>query len=316
VVVQQEIPLMLPASQTTLPSDHDPANGHWLPHIALAAGFWDKMETITGKMQIGMVDANGDFIGSMANDHIDLYDNDADNPGLTVGTLNSLVTDLNKMKQYHIIMVPCSDGDNSQLFGNMAVRNNIREFVKAGGKFYVTDWSGEWADVPFPPFIVFGAGGGDTTDPNCTSLSCADADDLSSWDPSDGRTEDVKLHDWLDNQMGPLVGGGVGVMDADAFGVEGAWDHISSLPAVNIGTDPQTGQPVMETAKVWVSATDPSVSARAPMTVTFEPQGCGRVLYSTYHTADNTHVGLVPQERVLMYLLMEIGVCKDGPVVE
>ena len=54
----------------------------------------------------------------------------------------------------------------------------------------------------------------------------------------------------------------------------------------------------------------------SPLTLTFEPVGCGRVLYSTYHTADNPHVGLVPQERVLVYLIMEIGVCKEGPIID
>ena len=40
------------------------------------------------------------------------------------------------------------------------------------------------------------------------------------------------------------------------------------------------------------------------------------MLYSTYHTAESTHVGLLPQERVLLYLIMEIGVCKTGPVID
>jgi hypothetical protein len=51
------------------------------------------------------------------------------------------------------------------------------------------------------------------------------------------------------------------------------------------------------------------------LTVTYEPAGCGRVLYSTYHTTANTPPGLAPQERILVYLIMEIGVCKDGPII-
>jgi hypothetical protein len=52
-----------------------------------------------------------------------------------------------------------------------------------------------------------------------------------------------------------------------------------------------------------------------PLTVTFEPNGCGRVMYSTYHTADLSHPGLLPQERVLLYLILQIGECKSGPVI-
>ena len=54
---------------------------------------------------------------------------------------------------------------------------------------------------------------------------------------------------------------------------------------------------------------------RRPFTVTFEPTGCGRVLYSAYHTTDFPHLGLVPQERVLLYLIMEIGVCTMDPIL-
>ena len=37
-------------------------------------------------------------------------------------------------------------------------------------------------------------------------------------------------------------------------------------------------------------------------------------MFSTYQTANVPHEGLVPQERVLLYLLMEIGVCVNTPV--
>ena len=51
-----------------------------------------------------------------------------------------------------------------------------------------------------------------------------------------------------------------------------------------------------------------------PHAVTFEPS-CGRVLYSTYHTAQKSHAWLVPQERVLLHLIMELGVCNAGPIL-
>ena len=51
------------------------------------------------------------------------------------------------------------------------------------------------------------------------------------------------------------------------------------------------------------------------MTVTFEPTGCGRVMYSTYHTTAGRHAGLYPQERILLYLIMEIALCSDHPIV-
>jgi hypothetical protein len=313
VVVSSEFAVMLDTAHTTLPSDHDPANGKWLPRIALSEGLWDEMEDITGKMGIGMVDGTGSFIGSSATDNMDLYLNGSGSHGaLSVGSLDSLIGSLNKMMEYHIILVPCSNGDTTSLFGNTTWRNNIREYVKAGGKFYVTDWSGEWADVPFPAFVVFDSGY-DTTDAACSGFTCGDSDGSPSYESDGSMAVDEKMNPWLEGQVGPLVGGTTGTMLANNFAVEGNWNHINGLGTVNVGND-MNGNPIMETAKVWVMGNDGS--GQKPLTVTYEPAGCGRVLYSTYHTADSTHVGLIPQERVLMYLLMEIGTCKDGPIVE
>ena len=48
--------------------------------------------------------------------------------------------------------------------------------------------------------------------------------------------------------------------------------------------------------------------------MSFEPAGCGRVLFSTYHTTESQHAGLYPQERILLYLIMEIGTCRDPKI--
>jgi hypothetical protein len=54
------------------------------------------------------------------------------------------------------------------------------------------------------------------------------------------------------------------------------------------------------------------------MTVSFQ-YGCGRVLFTTYHTVGTTgggrHPGLYEQELTLFYLIMEIGVCQDQPLL-
>lgn len=60
-------------------------------------------------------------------------------------------------------------------------------------------------------------------------------------------------------------------------------------------------------------------SAHHPATVSWS-HNCGRVLYTTYHTVGSTqggkHPGLLPQEMVLFYLLMELTLCQDAPVVK
>ena len=49
-----------------------------------------------------------------------------------------------------------------------------------------------------------------------------------------------------------------------------------------------------------------------PLTVTGE-YGCGKILFTTYHMAELTtsYSGLTPQELVLLYRLLELGVCQS-----
>jgi hypothetical protein len=318
--------LALPAKQTTLPSEHDPLHGKWTPHVAIAIGDSDHIEDIFGKIGMLELDATGRVTeASFANtDRIDLYGNPIDPPfpAEHKGTITTLFGDLQRMKRYHIIFVPCNFDSNVAPLAAPAMRHNIQEYVAAGGKLYVTDWSAEWEDAAFPEFIRFDA-------QHDTTVAMANANMINEGDGDFGhfalhaRASDPVLSDWLDGQKAPLVvptGGeeddfpsmyAEGVINAQDFVIEQNWTLIRETPTVTIGTD-MNGMPVTNTAKTWISGD--YMGAYYPHAVTFEPS-CGRVLYSTYHTAQKTHEWLVPQERVLLHLIMELGVCNAGPII-
>jgi len=319
--------LALTAAQTTLPSRHEPAAGQWLPKVAIAIGDSDQIEDIFGKMGILALDGSGRVLASSfaTTDRIDLYGNPVDAPFAAQhqGTITTLFSDLTRMKRYHIIFVPCNYESDVSALAQPTIRQNIRDYVAAGGKLYVTDWSAEWEDAAFPEFIKFD----DSTD---TTAAMASSGTINLGDGDFGhfamhaKAADPDLATWLDGMRAPLVipAGGEeedfpstyaeGVIDGDDFVIEGSWSLIRSLPTVPIGTD-MAGNPVTETAKTWISGD--YNGTYYPHTVTFEPS-CGRVMYSTYHTAQKTHAGLVPQERVLLHLLMELGVCTTGPDID
>jgi hypothetical protein len=303
---------------TTLPSVHDPDNGKWIPHIALAAGDYDAMESILGKMGIGQVGPDGTFIPPSAIGRFDVYSNGGwDLDSVAVGSLTQLVSDLDRMMNYHIIFIPCAGDENHPALRDQGNLRNIRDYVKAGGRLYVTDWSGEWMDNVFPEAIEL-KGRVDTpanaynrdTD-RWVLTEFGNADGSPSYSSPDAEAVDPDLASWLDGQTGPTGW----PIDPTAFFVEGNWDHIIGLHDVEIGVDDE-GQPVVDKPRPYVVGSDGTAGGKKTLTATFEPTGCGRVLYSTYHTTESVHVGLEPQERVLLYLLLEIGVCKDDPVVE
>ncbi|HLU64953.1 MAG TPA: carboxypeptidase-like regulatory domain-containing protein [Kofleriaceae bacterium] len=308
---------VLTHEQTTLPSLHDPDNGMWIPRIALVLGYsGDPMETILGKMGIGEVDASGAFIATSAAGKFDLYE--AGSRSLAGAMpVETLVKDLDKMLQYHIIFFPCAVGDRDELLAQSDVQRNIRDYVAMGGRMYVADWAGDWADNIFPEQIQLA---GTTYDTPATAYDRA----ADIWFPAQfgnanafpsytsfASISEPGLAEWLDGQMG--AGGEI---SAEAIQVVGNYNRIFDLHEVEIGTD-MMGQPVIDAPVTYVSGTAPGWDNEIkPLMATYEPVGCGRVMYSTFHTTSDEHVGLLPQERVLLYLLLEIGVCKDDPVVE
>ena len=163
VEIIAETSLSLSTEQATLPSVHDPDQGKWIPRIALVPGAWDRLEDVIGKMGIGEVNTDGAFQGDSAPTQLELYSGDGgryvpfppqspfDPPYQYKGTVADLFSDVEKLSQYHIIFIPCGgdteytgDADEYGLLQDPAVRDRIAEYVRRGGKLYITDWSSEW----------------------------------------------------------------------------------------------------------------------------------------------------------------------------
>ena len=305
---------------TTLPSEHDPAGGKFMPKIALVRGGSDNVQDIMGKIGIGTMVGNS---FSSANGEMDMYEYSA-TPG-TMGTAEQLLRNPAMMAQYHIIFFPCATSMSSidTVLRDQNVLRNVRQYVHDGGKLYVTDWSGEVVDRSFPQQITHGDTGTDSTgtyDPVAltgTLATVGDADGGSYTSP-DAEAVDTDLSQWLGLQSGPTPSNPTGatMFNPAAFDVQGNWNWISTLTDVPIGVDPMTSLTVYDTPKPWVIGSKPSNPVgKKPLAVTYEPTGCGRVLYSTYQTSNSAHAGLFPQERILLYLIMELGQC-SATVIE
>jgi len=316
VTVVENTVTELPQSVTTLPSVTDPVRGTWIPKMAIATGDYDKLEDVLGKMGIGRVDATGVYDFGSAEGVIDVWDNGGGAGSYAIGTLGDLASDLQKLMQYHIVFIPCSSSLNTNVLREQGVLRNLRDYVKEGGKLYVTDWSGEWMDNVFPAQIDLGMVDTPATayDPATDTWHTWEfgSADGAAYDSNNAEAVDEHLHAWLEGQEGPSPETGVQVAyDPDEFFVEGNWNTIEALTPVLLGRDAD-GEDVYDEPHAYVvGGSEYEPEPKYPLTVTFEPAGCGRVLFSTYHTTDTTHVGLVPQERVLIYLIMEIGVCTD-----
>jgi hypothetical protein len=293
---------------TTLPDHNDPDNGVYIPLIAVGDGSYDRLEDALGKFGLGDTMISG-FEERLVpgTESFDLWDNGR-NPALdgflSQGTFDELVSDPDALAQYHIIFVPCSTDDWVGSLADDEVVQNIRSWVASGGRWYVADWANEWMGQVFPEYQTFSGGnfgGGD----------------LGSYD-SLANVLDPALLEWLDALP-------VALQDINPFNDEphptlydlpqlqtvDNWSAI--IDTAEVLVDDGMGGQVDVGHKIWLEGDGLGLGVH-PLTVTGQ-YGCGKIQFTSYHTAEFfNYVGLSPQELVLVYTILEIGVCQ--PFVE
>ncbi len=297
----------LAAADTTLPNRRDPEAGLWMPNIALGWGQYDRLENGLAKLGLAEVADGSTFVpGSEA---FDVWSN-APMSGASVGSFDELLSDPELMAQYHIIFVPCTSSPHTSLLGDDQVRANIQAWVAQGGKWYVSDWSLAFLEEPFPQYQTW-------WEDDFSGGPLLDAFD------TDGHVNDADLLAWLDalppelKDINPLNGTGAShptVNHLPTIELVDLWSTIKNTPPVIVEDD--EGNEVDVGHKTWIEGPGGGgdgapATGDWPLTVTGE-YGCGRLMFSSYHTVESVdaYQGLTPQELVLMYLIMEIGVCQ------
>jgi hypothetical protein len=303
----------VPPEDTTLPSSNSTDGNDTIPRMALLSGNYDQLEDLLAKVGFAGLDTSTNEVDWNAPIHMDVYDNQGNLPptgsqayNAYKGTALSLLTNYELLKSYHIIFVPCAY-TNDEVVTNATAQANLKQYVKEGGKLYVADYSYDymrqvWDMVHFR-----------NEDGNPPTPGTGNSGPMYN---SQGHAVDTDLYAWLEAQQ-PGWGGDSLVLKED-------WDLVTDLTSGYIGDDPENGA---QYAKPDVIVEGPHDSTSKwstpgvtnyPLTVGF-PYGCGRVLYTTYHTVgemSGPHAGIEVQERILIYLIMEIGVCQTGPILE
>ncbi|NVB38333.1 hypothetical protein G6O69_10865 [Pseudenhygromyxa sp. WMMC2535] len=298
----------LPDEQVELPGEWDPDNGLYIPKIAVADGSYDRIEDALGKFGLGDTSISDYEERTIAGtESFDLYNNgrDPSYDGFTSqGTMGSLISDPDRLADYHIIFVPCSSDTYGDALTAQQIQN-IRDWVEAGGRWYVADWSNEFMSNVFPEYQTF--------------YSDAYGNDLSSYDSLADVLDDGLLA-WLEALPGALkdinplnVGSHPTLYDLPQVGTVDNWSGIQ-YPLPEVLVDDGEGGQVNVGHKAWLEGPGGgsiSSSDTLPLTVTGQ-YGCGKVQFTSYHAAEfENYVGLSPQELVLLYTILEIGVCQD-----
>ena len=287
---------VVPKENTTMPAKTNKAAGDDVPKMAIALGAWDPIEMVLArigleaKVTVGGLLPKARVLSKDATGFAiyGLHDFGETSP---YPSPDKLLSDPAEISKYHIVFVPCSGG--SDLGGGTgpkctgvysgATKTTMDNYVKAGGRVYVSDWSYEYVRQNFPGFMDW-KGGTSTIGSACEDGGGEEA----------ATIEDTGLAAWLAAQGKSLSS------------VKDAWTHVLGVKTVDdLDVD---GKPAKSTPKVWVKA------AGLPASTSFE-HSCGRVLYTTYHTQPTAEASapLEPQALALLYLILEVNVCV-GPV--
>jgi len=287
----------LPAETTRLPRNNTEGE---LPRIAVANGDYDKLECVLRK--IG-VDAGA----------IDIYNltTHLAEPGRP--SFETLLRNRAMMNGYNVIFINCSDP--LQYLTDASVISNIREYVASGGRLYITDQSYDHiAHVPEWSSMVCWEGASCPSDPP-VGVADIGQDGLET----DATVDDPDLARWL-HELGATNADGT--VHLTHFLAGWAMQHSHGIEVKQWMSGPVASDP---------DSPLPGISGVRPLTITFDYNHCGRVLYSSYHTlgreTDTCGDGgtpchfpnycdssaLSPQERVLEYLIFEISTCVQEP---
>jgi hypothetical protein len=288
--------LKLTASQTRLPTKNaEFHSGDSIPKIAVATGDYDKMECELRKLGL----QNGVY---------DLYE-DATylKAKAAYPAFSTLVSDLTKMKAYNVIFINCTNNTYESQLKTSAVRKNLSDYVQAGGRLYVTDWSYDWIEQveDFSPFIDFQPSASGST-PEATNAAALGKDGLVV----SGNIKDSTMASWLGLFSGAISNGKSTIQHFLA-----EWVMMYS---------------VSKDVKTWVTGSvqseTGSINATLPLTITFNFKNCGKILYTSYHTEGRDDelqnypsppqafpgyctTSMSPQDRILEYLIFDIANC-------
>ncbi|NVB43044.1 hypothetical protein G6O69_34800 [Pseudenhygromyxa sp. WMMC2535] len=278
--------------QSNLPGEWNPGAGMWIPRIGVYETYPDAVYNVLAKFGMGEVDASGQLVAGTEQFTM-ISDTDQ----------GASLDDLDYMSQFHIMFVPCATTKYWDIAPTVpeARAQNIRDYVEAGGKWYATDHSNEYIEEPFPNYQEF---------------YNPDAPDIQPAYESIAIVQDAELLAWLEALPPALkdIGGGNPTLNMlPAITTRLNYSGINEIAEVLVEND--EGELVDVGHQAWVSGPCGScddANVMRPMAISGE-YGCGRMMYSTFETSSVAHQGLNPQELVLLYMILEIGVCFGDP---
>ena len=263
----------LTAAQSSLPGTS--AQGD-LPRIAVSSGASDHLEKVLNAMGVTQFDC----VKGSTSSH---------DTCTSPTTLGQLLTDPTTMNEYAMIFIACQPADAFEPHTPGATTQNLASWAGDGGKLVVTDDSYDFVEQTWPDAIRFEGSVPAMGVPQVWNVGEVGIPTSSLT----GTVTDGNLASWLGLFPGAINANN----QVDLVGFLSDWGVQATVAASTTS--------IVHGVAAWDGG-----SGDVPLTSEFQVNNCGRVIYSSYHTSNSGTAGtLLPQERILEYLMFEVGSC-------
>jgi hypothetical protein len=271
-----------------------------LPKMAVVRGGSEALECLVRKL--GVDDA--EFTPDSGTGRVHLYVSaggtatagTASMAGAALGTDDSLLDDVAKMRGYDMVLLGCEGTDNIIEGRSVAQYLNVRNYADQGGRIFGSHyhdkfiWNDKTEDMPYPEVVKFSSGASALPSPAIGNINTS-------------FPKGEALADWLVNVKASTTRGQISIVDAE--------NTVESVLHPN--------------AISWIGSPDAKTPG-APIYFSFptpvDGPACGRMVFSDIHVASGsgdtgkspfpegcTNPALTPQQAALAFMIFDLSSC-------
>jgi hypothetical protein len=318
------LPPTLPGNPTRLPRSTSDGLAVNLPHIAVQTGEIDAMECVLEKMGISHPEFGNPGTDGTAAPRIHLY-RGGPNTGTPPGSGariddstphgSALYGDLTRLQSYDMVVADCEGGNWDSGFSERdASGAKLREYVNRGGRLFASHLGFSWlyqnGSAVYDPLqpIATGLGPAATWSTSADSITASGTGVVALGRPQASPRIDA-FAAWMENEL-----------------IAPAPNHTFNI------IQPRSQATGMGTATEEFIYLDGGRSQQLSFNTPYgapESAACGRVAYSGFHVSagggmapfatkifpEHCSGDLTAQEKVLLYMLFDLGACVGAPPV-
>lgn len=272
-----------------------------LPQMAVVRGGSEALECLVRKLGVD----DSEFTPDSGTGRVHLYVSEGGTAtagtatmsgGAPLGSDDSLLDSLDKMKGYDMVLLGCEGTDNIIEGRSVAQYLNVRNYADQGGRIFGSHyhdkfiWNDKTEDMPYPEVVKFSSGASALPSPATGTINT-------------GFPKGEALADWLVNVGASSTRGQISIIDA-----ENTVESVLHPSAISWITSPEAKTPG---APIYFSFPTPVVGP-----------ACGRMVFSDIHVASGsgdtgkqpfpegcTNPELTPQQAALAFMIFDLSSC-------